>query len=106
MRVQVTKIVDPRNRRTFIGGSDARVIMGRDEAALLRLWREKRDEVEPQDLSRNLIVQLGIATEDPNRRWYELNTNQTITDVQRHLRHHAFRWMAPPPRRGCRTDRG
>ena len=27
-------------RRTFIGGSDARTIMGGDEAALLRLWRE------------------------------------------------------------------
>jgi len=30
------------NRRSFIGGSDARVIMGSDEAVLLRLWREKR----------------------------------------------------------------
>jgi predicted phage-related endonuclease len=30
------------NRRDFIGGSDARVIMGKDEKALLRLWREKR----------------------------------------------------------------
>jgi hypothetical protein len=29
-------------RRYFIGGSDARIIMGNDEAALLRLWREKR----------------------------------------------------------------
>lgn len=28
-------------RREFIGGSDARVIMGNDEAKLLRLWREK-----------------------------------------------------------------
>ena len=51
------KIVD---RRTFIGGSDARIIMGDDEVALLRLWREKRGEVEPQDLSGNLIVQLGM----------------------------------------------
>ena len=52
------------NRRCFIGGSDARIVMGDDEAALLRLWREKRGEVEPEDLSRNLIVQLGVATED------------------------------------------
>jgi predicted phage-related endonuclease len=37
-------------RRDFIGGSDARIIMGGDEGALLRLWREKRGEVEPQDL--------------------------------------------------------
>jgi len=35
------------DRRYFIGGSDARIIMGDNEAALLRLWREKRGEVEP-----------------------------------------------------------
>ena len=34
------------DRRCFIGGSDARIIMGGDEAALLRLWREKRGEAE------------------------------------------------------------
>jgi predicted phage-related endonuclease len=60
-----TKIAD---RRYFIGGSDARIIMGDDEAALIRLWREKRGEVEPEDLSGNLVVQLGLATEDLNRR--------------------------------------
>ena len=27
-------------RRYFIGGSDARIVMGTDEAALMRLWRE------------------------------------------------------------------
>ena len=48
------------SRRRFIGGSDARTIMGDDEAALLRLWREKRGEVEP-DLSTNPIVQLGLV---------------------------------------------
>jgi predicted phage-related endonuclease len=52
------------SRRTFIGGSDARVIMGDDEANLVRLWREKRGEAEPEDLVNNLIVQLGTVTED------------------------------------------
>ena len=55
-------------RRYFIGGSDARIIMGDDEAALIRLWQEKRGEVEPEDLSRNLPVQLGLVTEELNRR--------------------------------------
>src|ERR1700679_4043019 len=82
------------HRRHFIGGSDARIIMGADEAALVRLWREKRGEVEPEDLSGNLIVQLGVATEDLNRRWYEANTEQVITDVQQQVRHPALRWMA------------
>jgi predicted phage-related endonuclease len=82
------------DRRYFIGGSDARIIMGNDEAALFRLWREKRSEVEPEDLSGNLIVQLGLATEDLNRRWYEANTGRVITDVQKQIRHPALRWMA------------
>jgi predicted phage-related endonuclease len=82
------------NRRGFIGGSDARIIMGDDEAALMRLWQEKRGEVEPEDLSRNLIVQLGVATEELNRRWYEVNTGQEITDVQRHVKHPTLQWMA------------
>ena len=47
------------DRRDFIGGSDARIIMGQDEKALTRLWQEKRGEVGPEDLSTNLIVQLG-----------------------------------------------
>jgi predicted phage-related endonuclease len=81
------------NRRSFIGGSDARRIMGADEAALLRLWREKRGEVEPQDLSDNLLVQLGFATEALNRRWYERNTGQTVECVQHRLRHPVLRWM-------------
>jgi hypothetical protein len=38
-------------------------------------------------------VQLGVVTEDPNRRWYEANTGPVITDVQRHLRHAAIPWM-------------
>jgi predicted phage-related endonuclease len=83
-----------KRRRYFIGGSDARIIMGDDEAALLRLWREKRGEVEPENLSGNLIVQLGLATEDLNRRWYEANTGQAITDIQKRVRHPAVPWMA------------
>ena len=55
------------DRREFIGGSDARVIMGDDEAALLQLWREKRGQADPEDLSGNLIVQLGPVTERLNR---------------------------------------
>src|SRR3984885_14115892 len=80
-------------RRQFVGGSDARIIMGNDEKALLQLWREKRGEVEPVNPSGNLIVQLGAVTEDLNRRWYESKTGQVITDVQAHIRHPGLRWM-------------
>ena len=69
---------DSTSRRSFIGGSDARIIMDDDETALLRLWREKRGEIEPEDLSNNLIVQLGTVTEHLNRHWYERNTGQVV----------------------------
>jgi predicted phage-related endonuclease len=94
MRTPELRGIGQPDRRYFIGGSDARIIMGRDEAALLRLWREKRGEVEPEDLSGNLLVQLGLVTEDLNRRWYESNTGQILTDVQRRIRHPVLRWMA------------
>ena len=90
----MTNETNPQQRRTFIGGSDARIIMGDSEAALVRLWQEKRGEIEPEDLSGNLIVQLGNATEDLNRRWYELNSGKKIKDVQRRVRHPVNRWMA------------
>src|SRR5262245_22183710 len=82
------------HRRYFIGGSDARIIMGDDEAALLRFWQEIRGEVAPEDLSGNLVVQLGVATEELNRLWYQANTRQVLTDLQRRIRHPVLRWMA------------
>jgi hypothetical protein len=93
----MSKRAKPVDRRTFIGGSDARIIMGDDEAGLIRLWQQKRGEAEPEDLSRNLIVQLGLATENLNRHWYETNTGQVITDVQKHVRHPTIRWLAATP---------
>jgi predicted phage-related endonuclease len=81
-------------RRYFIGGSDAKIIIGKDEAALVRLWKEKRGEIEPDDLSGDLLVQLGNVTEHLNRHWYEKNTSYVITDVQRQVFHNVHRWMA------------
>ena len=82
------------DRRGFIGGSDARVIMGEDEARLTRLWREKRGELEPEDLSDNLMVQLGSVTEELNRRWYERSTGFAVKDVQKQIIHPVIKWMA------------
>src|SRR6266540_2776775 len=68
--------------------------MGNDEAALQRLWREKRGETEPEDLSGNLLVQLGLATEHLNRQWYERTTGQVVKDAESWIRHPVIRWMA------------
>jgi len=91
--MQMSKATRRLDRRQFIGGSDARIIMGKDEKALLRLWREKRGEEAPLDLSDVLVVQLGLVTEDLNRRWYELNTGHQISDAQRHAVHRTMPWM-------------
>src|SRR5450432_121138 len=92
-KIDRTALATP-NRRHFIGGSDARIIMGKDEKALLRLWKEKRGEEVAQDLSAVLIVQLGLVTEGLNRRWYELNSGNRISDIQHHAIHRTLPWMA------------
>ena len=84
----------PTCRRYFIGGSDARIVMGRDETALARLWREKRGEIEPADLSGELIVQLGLVTEELNRHWFERNTGHRLGSVQKRVAHPTISWMA------------
>ena len=82
------------DRRGFLGGSDARIIMSGDEVALIRLWKEKRGEAEPEDFSDNLLVQLGVATEALNRSWYERNTGRIVGDVQRWVQHSVHRFLA------------
>ncbi len=89
-----TIIHDLEDRSHFVGGSDARVIMGGDEAALIRLWQEKRGEVEPRDLSDVLIVQLGHVTEDLNRAWYERNSGYRVGQRQSRKFHSSIAWMA------------
>ena len=44
----IGNIAENFGRRHFIGGSDARVIMGDDEAALLRLWGKSAARPSPR----------------------------------------------------------
>ena len=83
----------PLDRLSYVGGSDARTILGKDENALIRLWQEKRGEIEPEDLSGNLLVQFGCATEELNRRWFERETGRQLAQVQRFVRHPKLDWM-------------
>jgi predicted phage-related endonuclease len=69
------------DRKGYIGGSDANIILSGDAQRIARLVAEKRGEVEPEDLSRSLPVQLGVWTEQFNRNWYELQTGQQVTGV-------------------------
>lgn len=62
---------EQQERRWFVGGSDANVILSGDADRVMRLWRAKRGETEPEDLSRSLAVMLGCWTEAFNRQWFE-----------------------------------
>src|SRR5262249_43510595 len=93
MRTRELRGIGRPDRRYFIGGSDARGIVGDNEAALLRLWRGEGGGGGPGGLSGEHVSEVGVATEDLNRRWYEANTGQVLTDIQRQIRHPALRWM-------------
>lgn len=64
-------------RRNGVGGSDAGRIMNGEWR---QLWREKTGRAEPEDLSGNLAVQMGTATEGFNALWYERVTGRAVTD--------------------------
>ena len=68
-----------------IGGSDANTILSGSGERILRLWREKRGEEHPEDLSDNLQVMLGCWTEAFNRQWYEKQCGQKVTRVGERL---------------------
>jgi hypothetical protein len=68
-------------RRLGIGGSDANVLLSGDVERIMRLWREKRGEEPPEDLSGKLPVMMGCWTEAFNRQWYERQTGLAIADI-------------------------
>ena len=90
------------DRRHFIGGSDARIIMGNDEEPPGRRTRrpccgcggKSAARSSPRTCRAISSSSLGSSTEDLNRRWYEANTGQVIIDIQRRVHHPALRWMA------------
>lgn len=65
-------------RKDWIGGSDANAILGGNPERLIRLWREKRSEAAPEDLSDILAVQMGSFTEPFNAAWFEKHTGYGV----------------------------
>ena len=78
LRLSQEQLID---RARFIGGSDANVILSGCPERLTRLWREKRGEELPQDLSGNLAVMLGCWSESFNRQWFEKCTQKRVGRV-------------------------
>jgi len=79
-------------RRSGIGGSDANIILSGDEERIVRLWREKRGEMEAEDLSAVLPVMLGSWSEAFNRQWYERDTGYQVSHVGASLACERFAW--------------
>ena len=72
---------DLADRKGYLNASEAPTICGDDADKRLRLWQEKTGQVEPEDLSGVLPVQLGSYTESFNRVWFERASGLTVTDV-------------------------
>mgnify|MGYP000191610417 FL=1 len=66
-------------RTGFIGGSDCVKIMNGN---WLELWQIKTGRVDPDDLSRNIAVQLGSWTEDFNLEWFEHEHDCVLSNHQ------------------------
>lgn len=69
-------------RTGFIGGSDCVQIM---QGKWLELWQVKTGRAEPDDLSNNIAVQLGIWTESFNLSWFEKEFNCILNNHQLEL---------------------
>jgi predicted phage-related endonuclease len=66
-------------RRSYLGGSDANLLLSGDEQKVRDLWAEKRGERVAKDLSEYLPVQLGCWTEAFNRQWFERLSGDRVT---------------------------
>jgi predicted phage-related endonuclease len=69
-------------RKGFINASEAPTICGGDAEKRHRLWMEKTGQVEPEDLSDVLPVQMGSYTEPFNVAWFEKVTGMKVTGRQ------------------------
>ncbi|WP_187435940.1 YqaJ viral recombinase family protein [Bradyrhizobium hipponense] len=77
-------------RMKSIGGSDAKIIMSGDQAAIEQLWMEKRGEVLPEDLSDVILINLGNLTEPLNADLFEDETELLVTDEQKKVHYYAW----------------
>jgi len=77
-------------RPTGIGGTDAARLV---EGNWKDLWLEKIGETERKDLSDILPVQMGIYTEEFNRKWYQQQTNTRVITKQEVFTHPEYDYI-------------
>lgn len=85
-------------RRTFLGGSDANILIHGSPEDVTDLWRAKRGEVEDDLGAFNLQALMGQWTEPLHVAWFMHQTGRTVTENGVQKRSERFPWM------GCTLD--
>jgi hypothetical protein len=65
-------------RKGKITGTDVRTLMLGSPEQIHNLYLQRIGEKEPDNLDHIWIVQMGIALEEPNRRWYEYRSMRPL----------------------------
>jgi hypothetical protein len=68
-------------RKGKITGTDVRILMLGAPAQIHDLYLERIGEKQPDNLDDVWIVQMGIALEEPNRRWYQRKSARPLTRI-------------------------
>lgn len=84
-------------RRQGLGGSDARIYMNGSPEERIRLWQEKRGEVEPENLDWVLPVQMGNATEALNLAWLSYSLGVEFVPGYEQIVHPKYSFMRCNP---------
>jgi predicted phage-related endonuclease len=74
--------------------SDQRYFVGGSDAPSFGSGAKSGAKSSPRTFQAISSSSLVVATEDLNRRWYQANTGQVLTDIQKRIRHPVLRWMA------------
>jgi hypothetical protein len=68
-------------RKGKITGTDVRILMLGSPAQIHDLYLQRIGEKQPDNLDDIWIVQMGIALEEPNRRWYQRKSQRSLTRI-------------------------
>ena len=83
-----------RDRRTFLGGTDAAAVLGLSRYRTpLQVWAEKTGVLEPEDIDHKLHVKLGKRLEEVVAELYTEKTGKKVRRVNETLYHPEFPFL-------------
>lgn len=69
------------DRHKYIGASEQGIIQGVGTKSIFRLWCEKTQKIQPQDLSDNIRVKIGKILEEPIAQMFTLETGKKVRNA-------------------------